>query len=124
MKKLVKTVFFFLVFGFGCSSVMAANIGTGSRNLLSVTNWGSAGDELLWVQTDGDMASTNPAGCAVTTRYILDSGSSTISKTMLLTALATGKQVNLVLYGAGCWEHAPGDPSTGRPLIIAVDMFP
>ena len=98
-----------------CSfNAYAANQGTGMLPITSVTNWGSAGSEHLFIKLD-EAAKTNPSGCTRLDMYELESGSSNVSRGMVLAAVAAGKPINMVIYGGG---YSVND----RPKVVAVEL--
>ena len=101
-----------LVFAFASSVTVAqepTNANTDDLTIQSVENWVSS--EALFIKTS-DNIEKNPAGCSITDRYLLPSGSSTVSRSMILAAYSAGQKVQFTIYNGDCVND--------RPQIVAV----
>lgn len=115
MMKTIKYVTL-IVMLFAASDVFA-NESTGEVQITQITNWVgtvNSPSENLFIKTDQTL-NTNPSGCTNSSQYIL-LGSSTISRSMLLTAFTAKIKLALTIAGGGC-------SSDNRPLIAAITLL-
>lgn len=92
-----------------------ANESTGPVQITKISNWvGTANNpnEELLIQTSGDF--TNPALCTATGIYFLGTASK-VSQSMILTAYASNRPANLVIWNGGCSDG-------NRPVVVQVTL--
>ena len=97
------------------SVVSLANTSTDYVKILALTNWvGTTNNpsEALYIKT-GQVTVTNPAECSAPKDYYLGD-TSEISKSMLLAALTTKTEVNLVINGCS--------PDGRTPNVVAISV--
>ena len=88
-----------------CSlTAFGANENTGQVEITSIENW-SATEALL--VTTNQVTKNNPASCSAPGKYSLPASSSDFSRSMLLSAFATNKQVMLTIWDGGCVVNNP-----------------
>lgn len=105
MKKL--SVFCLLIFAM-CSISHAEgekiNEQTDSISILSVENW--VASNALYIHTS-DNTAKNPAGCAITDRYILPESASSFSRSMIMAAYTAGQKLSFTIYHGSCVNNRP-----------------
>ena len=93
-----------------------ANQATPIVKIVKISNWvgtQNSPKEALFVQTNEESV-TNPAACTKKDGYYLE-GASTVSRSMLLTAITTGSDVTLNIGSGGCAVD-------NRPVIVQVAL--
>lgn len=113
MKKIIKVILLScMISGFFISYAHAGNIPI-KATIHTISNWGGAGDESIWVSMNA--AFVNPAGCRNTGWYILANDMSDVSRAMLMGGKLNNSRVGIVVYGGGCTD-------SGYPMIVNVSL--
>ncbi|SDK25229.1 hypothetical protein [Microbulbifer yueqingensis] len=94
-----------------CGLTHGSNMQTAAVKIVAVENW-TSGDG-LYIKTD-EASLVNPFDCRYEDKYHMAGGASDISKSMVLTAYASGKPVIFTIIGSQC--------SADRPQIVMVKL--